>query len=109
MIHERDFIAGRTIRANIMDGMEKSRRVIFILSRYMHNFLDFVTNNLFCSRGVGMGVGRCNSPNERPIQVDLPHLINANVILMNNNTFVNDCQKVSRQLRIKVHFGFRTF
>ena len=33
MIHERDFIAGRTIRANIMDGIEKSRRVIFILSR----------------------------------------------------------------------------
>ena len=35
MIHERDWIAGRTIRANIMDGIEKSRRVIFILSRYI--------------------------------------------------------------------------
>lgn len=33
LIHERDFIAGRTIVANIMDGIEKSRRVIFILSR----------------------------------------------------------------------------
>ncbi len=35
MIHERDFIAGRTIAANIMDGIEKSRRVIFILSRFV--------------------------------------------------------------------------
>ena len=34
MIHDRDWIAGRTIRANVMDGMEKSRRVIFVLSRY---------------------------------------------------------------------------
>ena len=33
MIHDRDWIAGRTIRANIMDGIEKSRRVIFILSK----------------------------------------------------------------------------
>ena len=33
LIHDRDFIAGRTIRANIMDGIEKSRRAIFILSR----------------------------------------------------------------------------
>ena len=35
MIHQRDWIAGRTIRANIMDGIEKSRRVIFVLSRYV--------------------------------------------------------------------------
>ena len=33
MIHDRDWIAGRTIRANIMDGIEKSRRVIFIMSK----------------------------------------------------------------------------
>ena len=45
MIHERDFIAGRTIRANIMDGMEKSRRVIFILSRYNHIFCRFFSEN----------------------------------------------------------------
>ena len=35
MIHDRDWIAGRTIRANITDSLEKSRRVIFILSRYL--------------------------------------------------------------------------
>ena len=34
VIHRRDWIAGRTIRANIMDSIEKSRRVIFIISRY---------------------------------------------------------------------------
>ncbi len=34
-IHQRDFIAGRTIMANIRDGIEKSRRVIFILSRFV--------------------------------------------------------------------------
>ena len=34
MIHERDWIAGRTIRANIMDGIDKSRRIIFVFSRY---------------------------------------------------------------------------
>ena len=34
VIHERDWIAGRTIRANITDSIEKSRRVIFIISRY---------------------------------------------------------------------------
>ena len=33
VIHERDWIAGRTIRANIVDSMEKSRRIIFLLSR----------------------------------------------------------------------------
>ena len=33
MIHDRDFIAGRTIRANIIDGIEKSRRIIFVMSR----------------------------------------------------------------------------
>ncbi len=32
-IHQRDFIAGRTIMANIIHGIEKSRRVIFIMSR----------------------------------------------------------------------------
>ena len=36
VIHERDWIAGRTIRANITDSIEKSRRVIFIISRYGH-------------------------------------------------------------------------
>ena len=35
MIHDRDWIAGRTIRANITDSLEKSTRVIFILSRYL--------------------------------------------------------------------------
>ena len=39
MIHERDWIAGRTIRANIMDGIEKSRRIIFVLSRYFPRLL----------------------------------------------------------------------
>ena len=34
VIHERDWIAGRTIRANIADSMEKSRRIIFLLSRF---------------------------------------------------------------------------
>ena len=33
VIHERDWIAGRTIRANITDSIDKSRRVIFIVSR----------------------------------------------------------------------------
>ena len=33
VIHERDWIAGRIIRANIADSMEKSRRIIFLLSR----------------------------------------------------------------------------
>ncbi len=32
-IHQRDFIAGRTIMANVQDGIEKSRRIIFILSK----------------------------------------------------------------------------
>ncbi len=32
-IHQRDFIPGRTIMANIRDGIEKSRRVIFVLSK----------------------------------------------------------------------------
>ena len=40
IIHERDWIAGRTIRANIMDSLEKSRRVIFIVSR-SNNILLF--------------------------------------------------------------------
>ena len=39
MIHERDWIAGRTIRANIVDSLEKSRRVIFIVSRYLLWFI----------------------------------------------------------------------
>ena len=34
MLHERDFVAGATIRKNIMDGIEQSRRMIVILSRY---------------------------------------------------------------------------
>ena len=33
MIHDRDLKAGRTVRANIMDGIEKSRRITFIMSR----------------------------------------------------------------------------
>ncbi len=33
MIHARDWMAGRTIRANVVDGVEKSRRVIIIMSR----------------------------------------------------------------------------
>ncbi len=33
VIAQRDWIAGRTIRANIVDSIEKSRRVIFIVSR----------------------------------------------------------------------------
>ena len=32
-IHRRNWIAGRTIRANIVDSIEKSRKVIFLLSR----------------------------------------------------------------------------
>ena len=45
-IHDRDWIAGRTIRANIMDSVKGSRRVIFILSKYFSliyhiNFLLF--------------------------------------------------------------------
>ncbi len=32
-IHHRDFIAGRTIVANILHGIQKSRRVIFIMSK----------------------------------------------------------------------------
>ncbi len=39
VIHERDWIAGRTIRANIMDGIENSRRIIFILSKCCFAFL----------------------------------------------------------------------
>ena len=34
MLHERDFIAGTTIRRNIAMGIEQSRRMIVILSRY---------------------------------------------------------------------------
>ena len=33
MLHERDFRAGTTIRANIAHAIEHSRRVIVILSR----------------------------------------------------------------------------
>ncbi len=32
-IHHRDFVAGNTIMSNIQNGIEKSRRVIFILSK----------------------------------------------------------------------------
>ena len=47
IIHERDWIAGRTIRANIMDSLEKSRRVIFIVSRSKQ--IHFVFCSLFIS------------------------------------------------------------
>ncbi len=40
-IHQRDFIAGRTIRANITDGLEKSRRVIFVMSKCVSMSLSF--------------------------------------------------------------------
>ena len=33
-IHDRDWIAGRSIRANIVDSVERSRKVIFVLSKY---------------------------------------------------------------------------
>ncbi len=34
-IHQRDFIAGKTIMDNILHGINTSRRVIFILSKYV--------------------------------------------------------------------------
>ena len=33
MLHERDFVAGTTIRRNIINAIEQSRRMIVILSR----------------------------------------------------------------------------
>ena len=42
-IHDRDWIAGRTIRANIMDSVEESRRVIFILSKYFLLRMTFLS------------------------------------------------------------------
>ena len=42
-IHDRDWIAGRTIRANIMDSVEGSRRVIFILSKYFLLLITFLS------------------------------------------------------------------
>ena len=34
VIHDRDWIGGRTIRANVVDSIDESRRVIFIISKY---------------------------------------------------------------------------
>ena len=37
MLHERDFVAGMTIRRNIINAIEHSRRMIVILSRLVTN------------------------------------------------------------------------
>ena len=34
ILHERDFVPGVTIHANIVDAIKHSRRMIMILSRY---------------------------------------------------------------------------
>ena len=38
ILHERDFVPGVTIQANIVDAIKHSRRMIMILSRLTLNF-----------------------------------------------------------------------
>ena len=42
MIHDRDWIAGRTIRANIMDGIEKKQKsyLYSVKVKYLYTYSD---------------------------------------------------------------------
>ena len=81
MIHQRDWIAGRTIRANIMDGIEKSRRVIFVLSRYVRVLRNYKVGKVESHKNANFtGKHQIQTPDPK-ISSHLNHVFYVNIVL----------------------------
>ena len=52
ILHERDFVPGVTIHANIVDAIKHSRRMIMILSRLISKIFFLFTLNLLLANSI---------------------------------------------------------